>query len=155
MQQLAPILFLTLNLKLFSCLPCDQVLYKTSNKIPCPRHKWKENTKQAAKFVKNIELSIHQKVASTECDPDQPSIVWEEPMASEQDCVDLCNVYANIASLECTFAAWEKKTLMGTCHLYNEPFSTYLSHCAVISGPPDVSGCLVEHPDENSCHGVR
>jgi len=76
-------------------------------------------------------------------------------MASEQDCVDLCNVYANIASLECTFAAWEKKTLMGTCHLYNEPFSTYLSHCDVISGPPDVSGCLVEHPDENSCHGVR
>ena len=103
----------------------------------------------------NIESAMLQKVASTECDPDQPSIVWEEPMASEQDCVDLCNVYANIASLECTFAAWEKKTLMGTCHLYNEPFSTYLSHCDVISGPPDVSGCLVEHPDENSCHGVR
>ena len=104
---------------------------------------------------KNIELSILQKVASTECDPDQPSIVFEGSMASEEDCVELCNFYANSASFECTFAAWEKKTLMGICHLYNEPFSTYLSHCDVISGPPDVSGCLVEHPDENSCHGVR
>ena len=52
MQQLAPILFLTLNLKLFSCLPCDQVLYKTSNKILCTRQKWKKNARQPARFVK-------------------------------------------------------------------------------------------------------
>ena len=44
---------------------------------------------------------------------------------------------------------------LGTCVLYNEPFADYLANCERLSGPPDVSGCSVDSPEESSCDGVR
>ena len=45
--------------------------------------------------------------------------------------------------------------VLGTCLLYNEAFSDYLGNCQLLSGPPDVSGCPVDDPEENSCGGMR
>ena len=45
--------------------------------------------------------------------------------------------------------------VVGTCVLYNEAFSDYLANCRLHSGPPDVSGCAVDDPEENSCAGMR
>ena len=31
----------------------------------------------------------------------------------------------------------------------------YIGHCQLLSGPPDIAGCAVDDPEENSCHGIR
>ena len=45
--------------------------------------------------------------------------------------------------------------MVGTCVLYIESFAKFISHCQLLSGPPDVSGCSVDEPEENSCDGIR
>ena len=67
----------------------------------------------------------------------------------------LCQTYASVPSLGCTFASWEDIGIFKTCTLYKEPFASYLSHCHQLSGPPDTSGCSVENPEENSCDIIR
>ena len=95
------------------------------------------------------------KVTSSECSRDQPSIVFEDQLETEEECVSLCQTYANIPVIGCTFAAWEAGLVLGTCTLYKEPFANYIAHCQLLSGPPDISGCSVDHPEENSCDGIR
>ena len=66
----------------------------------------------------------------------------------------MCNINTSKPALGgCSFAAW--KVRGGTCTLYNEPFANYISHCQQLCGPPDISGCSVDHPEENSCDGIR
>ena len=56
----------------------------------------------------------------------------------------------------CNFAAWEPGFLLGgTCTLYKEAFADYISHCQLLAGPPDISDCSVDNPEENSCEGIR
>ena len=94
-------------------------------------------------------------VSSSECSRDQPSIVFEDQLETEEECVTLCQTYASISVIGCTFAAWEAGVVLGKCTLYKEPFANYLAHCQLLAGPPDVSGCSVDHPAENSCDGIR
>jgi len=93
-------------------------------------------------------------VASSECSKDQPSVVFEDQLASEQECVNFCKTFA-ASALGCSFAAWTKGALGGKCVLYNEDFAEYIGHCELLSGPPDVSGCPVDDPSEGSCDGIR
>ena len=90
------------------------------------------------------------KVSSSECSRDQPSIVFEDQLETEKECVALCQTYASISVIGCTFAAWEAGVVLGKCTLYKEPFANFLAHCQLLAGPPDVSGCSVDHPAENS-----
>ena len=94
-------------------------------------------------------------VSSSECSRDQPAIVFEDQLETEEECVALCQTYASIPVIGCTFAAWEAGVVLGKCTLYKEPFANYLGHCQLLAGPPDVSGCSVDHPTENSCDGIR
>ena len=89
-------------------------------------------------------------VSSSECSRDQPAIVFEDQLETEQECVALCQTYASISVIGCTFAAWEAGVVLGKCTLYKEPFANFLAHCQLLAGPPDVSGCSVDHPAENS-----
>ena len=43
----------------------------------------------------------------------------------------------------------------GKCVLYKEAIAGYFANCQLISGPPDVSGCAVDDPEEHSCDGMR
>ena len=94
-------------------------------------------------------------MSSSECSRDQPSIVFEDQLETEKECVALCQTYASISVIGCTFAAWEAGVVLGKCTLYKESFANYLAHCQLLAGPPDVSGCSVDHPAENSCDGIR
>ena len=94
-------------------------------------------------------------MSSSECSRDQPSIVFEDQLETEKECVALCQTYASISVIGCTFAAWEAGVVLGKCTLYKEPFANFLAHCQLLAGPPDVSGCSVDHPAENSCDGIR
>ena len=94
-------------------------------------------------------------MSSSECSRDQPSIVFEDQVETEKECVALCQTYASISVIGCTFAAWEAGVVLGKCTLYKEPFANFLAHCQLLAGPPDVSGCSVDHPAENSCDGIR
>ena len=79
-------------------------------------------------------------VASTKCSRDYPFIVAEGHLDTEEECVDMFNIYASKPALGgCSFAAWKLRG--GTCTLYNESFANYISHCQELSGPPDISGC--------------
>ena len=95
------------------------------------------------------------KVASSECSRDESFIVFEEQLETEDECTSICQNFASIPAIGCSFAAWEEGPLMGTCVLYKEAFADYIAHCQLLSGPPDISGCSVDNPEENSCHGVR
>ena len=55
----------------------------------------------------------------------------------------------------CSVMTKSTNQVVGTCVLYNEAFSDYLANCQLLSGPPDVSGCAVNDPEENSCAGMR
>ena len=123
-------------------------------------------------------MLCHLKVASTECSEDEPFQVYKNYLGDEAQCVDICETYANIQDIGCTFSRWikgqvgysQKIALIvcdvfpfestnqvsgGLCILYNEAFSDYLANCQLLSGPPDVSDCPVDHPEENSCAGMR
>jgi len=94
-------------------------------------------------------------VASSRCDRDDSQLVFESQLSSEQECIDLCQVFSTTTK-GCSFAAWTPEPpLGGKCLLYREKFADYLAHCEVLSGPPDVSGCHVDDPPESSCDGVR
>ena len=95
------------------------------------------------------------KVTSSDCSRDQPFIVFEDQLESEEECVSICQVYANIPTMGCTFAAWEPGVVLGTCILYKESFADYIANCQELAGPPDISGCSVENPAENSCDIIR
>ena len=95
------------------------------------------------------------KVASSECSRDQPFIVFEEQLENEAECTQMCENYASVSALGCSFAAWTQGPILGKCILYNEDFADYLANCQLLSGPPDVSGCPVDHPTEGSCEVVR
>ena len=63
---------------------------------------------------------------------------------------------STIPTVGCTFAAWEASPVFGgTCTLYKEAFADYISHCQLLAGPPDISDCSVDKPEENSCDGIR
>ena len=94
-------------------------------------------------------------MSSSECSRDQPAIVFEDQLETEEECVALCQTYASISVIGCTFAAWEAGVVLGKCTLYKESFANYLAHCQLLAGPPDVAGCSVDHPAENSCDGIR
>ena len=94
-------------------------------------------------------------MASSECSRDEPYIVFEDQLETEDECISICQNFAAIPAIGCTFAAWEDRPLMGSCVLYKEAFADYLAHCQLLSGPPDVSDCPVENPEENSCNGIR
>ena len=94
-------------------------------------------------------------VASSGCSKDEPFIVFEEQLATEPQCADLCQSYSSTV-IGCSFAMWVKtQGLGGKCVLYKEPFANYLAHCKQLSGPPDISGCSVDQPEESSCDGLR
>ena len=96
---------------------------------------------------------FNMQVASSECSRDQPQIVFEEQLESEEECLGICEIFAPVPG--CSFAAWTKGPVLGKCTLYKESFADYIGHCRQLSGPPDVSGCSVEDPKESSCDGVR
>ena len=102
----------------------------------------------------NLQLSLF-KVTSSECSRDEPFIVYENTFATEDECITLCRTFSTIPSVGCTFASWEDLGAFGDCILYKEPFADFISHCNQISGPPDISGCSVENPEENSCDIFR
>ena len=105
-------------------------------------------------FVIERERSL-LKVTSSECSRDEPFIVYENTFATEEECITLCQAFATIPSVGCTFASWEDLGAFGDCILYNEPFADFISHCNQLSGPPDISDCSVENPEENSCDIFR
>merc|ERR1712012_492132 len=107
------------------------------------------------KFAPSSALPPCAEVSSSECSRDQPAIVFEDQLETEEECVTLCQTYASISVIGCTFAAWDAGVVLGKCTLYKEPFANYLAHCQLLAGPPDVSGCSVDHPAENSCDGIR
>ena len=78
-------------------------------------------------------------------------------LETEEECISFCQTYSAIPALGCTFAAWEASSGAsgGMCTLYKETFAMYIGHCQLLSGPPDIAGCSVDDPDENSCHGIR
>ena len=77
-------------------------------------------------------------------------------LEKEEQCIAICQTYSPIADVGCTFAAWEASAVFGgTCTLYKEAFADYISHCQLLAGPPDISDCSVDNPEENSCHGIR
>ena len=67
------------------------------------------------------------KVTSSECSRDQPFIVFEDQLESEEECVSICQNFANIPTVGCTFAAWQAGVVLGTCILYKETFAEYLA----------------------------
>ena len=80
----------------------------------------------------------------------------ERQLENEQQCIDLCEAFSFISAYGCSFAMWkETPGLGGKCVLYSEPFADYLRHCEQLSGPPDISGCSVDDPEESSCDGIR
>ena len=72
---------------------------------------------------------------------------------SKADCLGLCDVYAS-NGLGCTFAAWVESGSLN-CRLYSLPFWKYLKSCKKLGGPPDLTGCHVDHPEDNTCDAVR
>jgi len=94
-------------------------------------------------------------VTSSECSRDQPFIVYENQHESEEECISICHTFAAIPTMGCTFAAWKPGVVLGTCTLYNEPFADYIANCQLLAGPPDISRCSVENPEENSCDVIR
>ena len=54
-------------------------------------------------------------MSSSECSRDQPSIVFEDQLETEEECVTLCQTYASISVIGCTFAAWEAGVVLGKC----------------------------------------
>ena len=73
---------------------------------------------------------------------------------SEADCRDVCDVYAS-AGLGCSFAAWDESAFSDNCLLYTLPFWQFLKSCKKLGGPPNLTGCDVEHPEDNTCDAVR
>jgi len=109
-----------------------------------------------AKLAPTAALLPCAQVASSECSRDQPDIVDEFHLATEEECVAICQTFAAVPDIGCTFAAWEAGGVSGgLCTLYKETFANYIGHCQLLSGPPDIVGCSVDDPEENSCHGIR
>ena len=81
--------------------------------------------------------------------------MFEDQLEREEECVSICQNFANIPTVGCTFAAWQAGVVLGTCILYKEAFAEYLAHCQLLSGPPDTSECSVENPEDNTCDGIR
>ena len=80
----------------------------------------------------------------------------EAHLETEQECIAICQTYSAISAFGCSFAAWEASGASGgMCILYKETFAKYIAHCQLLSGPPDIAGCSVDDPEENSCHGIR
>ena len=103
-----------------------------------------------------FEPYIPFQVASSGCSRDEPFIIEEFQLENEGQCRDICESFAEIGALGCSFSMWEEKSVLGgKCTLYREPFADYIAHCKQLSGPPDISGCSVEDPVESSCEGVR
>ena len=106
--------------------------------------------------MKNPISSLSSKVASSECSRDQPDIVEEFHLEKEEQCIAICQTYSPIPDVGCTFAAWKPSGGSGgMCTLNKEPFAMYIAHCELLSGPPEIDGCSVDDPEENSCHGIR
>ena len=94
-------------------------------------------------------------VTSSECSRDEPSIVYENHLESEEECRLTCNTFETI-SIGCTFAAWSTShTQRANCRLYVEPFWKYLNHCDLLAGPSDLSDCDVDRPEDHSCDVLR
>ena len=82
--------------------------------------------------------------------------MFEGQLETEEQCVSICQTYAAIPVMGCTFAAWEASWFLGgICTLYKEAFADYISHCQLLAGPPDISDCSVDNPEDNSCQGIR
>ena len=52
-------------------------------------------------------------------------------------------------------AAWTIGDPDINCRLYKEKFSLFLSHCDHVAGPVNLENCYVDHPEDNSCEGLR
>ena len=75
-------------------------------------------------------------------------------LESEADCWALCDLYGSIGQ-GCTFTAWSEWPFEPqNCRIYRLPFWQYLSTCRVLAGPADLTGCQVEHPEDNTCDAV-
>ena len=114
--------------------------------------RWQILSKPELQICNNLHFL--QKVASSECSEDRPSIVFEDQLATEEECINFCQTFA-ASALGCSFAAWTGSSLGGKCVLYNEAFADFIANCELLSGPPDLSGCPVDDPTESSCDGVR
>ena len=107
-------------------------------------------------FLRVLSIIFKSKVASSECSRDQPDIVDEFHLDTEEECITICQTFAAVPDIGCAFAAWDASGVSGgMCTLYKETFAMYIGHCQLLSGPPDTAGCSVDDPEENSCHGIR
>ena len=97
-----------------------------------------------------ILIPTNLQVTSSECEL-AANIGLHVP--SEADCRVMCDAYAS-SGLGCSFMAWFESP-GNNCLLYTVPFWQFLSSCNVIAGPRDLTGCDVEHPEDNTCDAVR
>ena len=95
------------------------------------------------------QICTNPQVTSSEC---QPASNTELHVTSETECRSLCDAYASTV-LGCTFAAWAGPA--SPCRLYTLPFWQFLTGCKALGGPPDLTGCHVEHPEDNTCDVIR